>query len=320
MRISSYLIGAIVITITILAWFAVIFGYIYPKYGTKDETAFIEVSVGFGGLIVVEGVSFFMGQVMESKRHKEDQKERHANILLNEIYTILLQAEVYQEHDSKKCWLGFNRTQLIDGKPVYFGAMNIEELKQGVKYGWAMKHLEDKQYKKAYQLWNEIQTKIDLYNSNIQPFDQNLENTIKQEMKNSFPSFEASEEISDISNLYSLHRMKQILFNAIGDTMYEFPSFIIDRDSHSTRCITSVGGMINPILRCPERNENELSVNKFNQVLNNIRNNQDLVKQHPIQTRKAIDDTLSSFKSELKIIVEKLEAFQPLAGKCDGCP
>jgi hypothetical protein len=70
---------------TIIGYFAVIFGYIYPKYGEKDESVIIDISVGFGGLIIMEGVSFFMGQIIETKRSKEGKQNEHKQRMMTQL-------------------------------------------------------------------------------------------------------------------------------------------------------------------------------------------------------------------------------------------
>jgi hypothetical protein len=191
-------------------------------------------------------------------------------------------------------------------------------------FDWAMKHLECRRYRKMFEAWEKAKNLLEKYNSEYSKFIDFLKNQIRLEMKKSFPNFEENYQ-SGSSNLYYLNLILEKLETSfyIDDKekkKSEFSYFITDRLAGGPWTICPRGFNIVPYMT--SLNENELDLQKFQNLLLSISCNTDLMKQaHQLdKTHNEIWNEKTKMTDELQVLVGKLNAGMVIEGKCEfGC-
>ena len=273
-------------------------------------------------LIITEIMIFLTNYKIENKRYSEDKNIKHSQQLAEVIFHPL--SFSYPIRLDHKHFLWYHEaTQRIDpvkGRVYDTHVSPVDHLKDQQAFKWAFQHLESKNYAQAKHAWDQVNSLCEQSDRKWSSFKEELEVMIKSEMNNSFPTFVPTPDISEIPHRYNFEKMRALLLNAFETNQTFFEEFIVDRISKTTMAIMPKGyDKMTAIVFCPSAHEDKLSIEKFNQVLKNIRNNGELVKiHHDYRTTFAkTGEELSIFIREINYILEKINHLKAVEGKCE---
>jgi hypothetical protein len=171
---------------------------------------------------IVEGiVLFFVGDIMQKKRDLQTEKKEHTRDLVQRIYNLLTDIFVREDYRTHK--LAFQVYRDPDRYHTRKLNLDLLETDNAVDlmpvdrlpkpyFEWGMKHLE--KYPNIIKPWKEANSALDEYNLVNEKIRKTLDDMIKNQMVQSFPSFVYFEPTSHSENIYYPKKMRDKVFEA----------------------------------------------------------------------------------------------------------
>ena len=308
---------------------AAIFGSIFLSNEDKSLDTYL-----LGGFIVVEVIIFVTDQIIQSRRHLQDRRERHTKDLY-EIYKRIADVGIMEE--KQKLVLSFprhykefdytNTDILMESLERYdprFERTTIQyfHLHKDYEYfDFAMEHLKYKKYNNIYKHYEKLNQLVEEYNKNPRFID-TLEQRIQETLSREFSDFEAREDYRYPDHFYSVrtitkyvseifdygqeHEPENMLQNLIIDTFGSAPH----------HCICTGGESRSPQLGSIDRNR--VNLQQYQTTLTAILNDRELqgIMQKENSKYREIVKKIDEFSKELEILIKKLKAGELIEGKC----
>lgn len=313
--------------VTVLGYFVIIFAYVFPTY-KEDTGALLDITVGFGGLIIVEAVSFFAAQSLENKRHLETNRRQHADDLIKEILSRLAKITLGRDVDDKLYVELPKKEKNDDEEDDYdFGESDYEPIDKLPQpyYRMTLRHLE--KYEQITDSQDATKKFAEKHNELLDKAKELVKNLIRETFNQNFPNIKESGRDSEYG--YYLGRLTEDMSHYLYIKSENLPSLDpedekedrkfslreISEEPHTTNYM--IGRYRDPFVVCSKKQE--ISFNRLNELLNTICTDEKIVEQFDeiVLIAKKCDNAHTSFHDEINLLIASLRSGVQLKGKCE---